>query len=188
MVAAEKVYEKLASSTKTFMNLFSTMESKYIAITEVNRILTSRNLALQDKIDHMNELVANRVATIENLKTAHESIQKSSENRENRINSLLKEITSQKEKIAVLQKRVGRLRSAADEELENELLQLQKHQLCALCSLRKKNTALQCGHVYCSHCLEERLKVRNRKCPGCMTMFSASDRITLYLEDSVDRQ
>ncbi len=39
----------------------------------------------------------------------------------------------------------------------------------------------KCMHTFCHVCVDERVKSRNRKCPGCGQIFAAGDVRTIYL-------
>lgn len=55
--------------------------------------------------------------------------------------------------------------------------------LCNVCKRRFKNTAIKsCGHVFCSECIEDRIKNRARKCPNCNKAFGTqNDCMAIHL-------
>jgi E3 ubiquitin-protein ligase BRE1 len=54
---------------------------------------------------------------------------------------------------------------------------------CPLCHLANKDTVItKCGHAFCRGCLDKRLELRNRKCPGCQQVFDKSYVRELWLE------
>ncbi|GAA5973856.1 hypothetical protein JCM11641_003195 [Rhodosporidiobolus odoratus] len=53
---------------------------------------------------------------------------------------------------------------------------------CSTCSLRFKDTVLsRCGHTFCRECLDDRMAVRNRRCPTCSTQFGMADVLPMFL-------
>ena len=53
---------------------------------------------------------------------------------------------------------------------------------CTVCKIRHRNcTLLRCHHTFCKNCIDERVKLRQRKCPSCNTVFAEADIQTIYL-------
>jgi E3 ubiquitin-protein ligase BRE1 len=47
---------------------------------------------------------------------------------------------------------------------------------CSVCRRNHKNVALlKCGHLFCKDCIDDRIKLRNRRCPACQLNFSNED-------------
>lgn len=54
---------------------------------------------------------------------------------------------------------------------------------CPVCHSANKDTVItKCGHAFCRGCLDKRLELRNRKCPGCSQVFDKSYVRELWLE------
>lgn len=54
--------------------------------------------------------------------------------------------------------------------------------LCTICRKDFKNTALKtCGHLFCNHCVENRLANRMRKCPNCSKAFDKMDVMAVHM-------
>lgn len=67
--------------------------------------------------------------------------------------------------------------SGQSEAYENLRIMLYCH-----CNKHVKDTVIKtCGHVMCSHCVDERVASRSRKCPRCSKSFGSNDymRVTL---------
>lgn len=54
---------------------------------------------------------------------------------------------------------------------------------CSLCRCNCKDKVIKkCGHAFCSKCIEDAIKTRQRKCPSCHTQFGHGDIFKLYLQ------
>ena len=54
--------------------------------------------------------------------------------------------------------------------------------ICGLCfEDAEAPVTARCGHVFCRECIQKRLDVRNRKCPGCAVQFDYQAVKDLYL-------
>ena len=54
---------------------------------------------------------------------------------------------------------------------------------CPLCKNSNKDTVItKCGHAFCRDCIDSRLSLRERKCPGCSQVFDKSYVKDLWLE------
>lgn len=52
---------------------------------------------------------------------------------------------------------------------------------CSVCNDRPKGVVItRCFHMFCNDCIAIRLENRDRKCPGCGLMFSASDVKSIF--------
>eukprot|EP00741_Cyanophora_paradoxa_P012301 tig00000169_g11887.t1 len=70
------------------------------------------------------------------------------------------------------------------EELMQEELRVTKEKLkCSVCHLRPKEVIIaRCFHMFCQHCIQKSLQVRNRKCPACGEKYGGeSDIHNIYL-------
>lgn len=68
------------------------------------------------------------------------------------------------------------------QEDEKQLAALRSIAKCLVCTKNWKDTAITvCGHVFCSHCAQERLAARLRRCPSCNKGFSANDLLSIHL-------
>ncbi len=52
---------------------------------------------------------------------------------------------------------------------------------CSICKDKFKNVVLtRCYHLFCKDCIDDSLKVRNRKCPACGEKFGQDDVRPVY--------
>ncbi|GAA5936008.1 hypothetical protein JCM10213_002177 [Rhodosporidiobolus nylandii] len=66
-------------------------------------------------------------------------------------------------------------------ELKKYNADLSRMLRCSTCTVRFKEIVLtRCGHTFCKDCIDQRLAVRNRKCPNCATQFASSDVMNIY--------
>lgn len=93
------------------------------------------------------------------------------------------ELKFKKEKIESLEKRLKVMSShGATKDLEGELLEYKRMVTCSVCQTRNKDVMIQrCHHTFCNECIQENLKVRNRKCPICAIKFGSDDVKPVYL-------
>lgn len=68
------------------------------------------------------------------------------------------------------------------EGLEAELSLLKARLRCSVCSHRDQNVIItKCCHTFCRECINENLKVRLRKCPGCGVKFGEDDVKPIFI-------
>ena len=73
-------------------------------------------------------------------------------------------------------------KGAKDEPAGEELDYYRSIVKCTLCKVNEKNCIInKCGHVFCRQCIEQRLNLRNRKCPGCSQQFDYQAVKDIYL-------
>eukprot|EP00803_Ostreobium_quekettii_P008134 evm.model.scf_1686EXC.1 EVM.evm.TU.scf_1686EXC.1 scf_1686EXC:13859-22425(+) len=69
--------------------------------------------------------------------------------------------------------------STSDLEAQVEAMRMMLN--CNVCHRRQKNVVLTtCFHMFCNHCINQRLGSRNRKCPGCGKAFGQHDVSNFY--------
>ena len=67
--------------------------------------------------------------------------------------------------------------------MESLLTDLEKATNCSICNSNFRDTAIKlCGHVFCSPCISDCLRARNRRCPECKRPFAQEDLLTLFLK------
>lgn len=53
---------------------------------------------------------------------------------------------------------------------------------CTLCKRNEKNAIItKCCHAFCRECIDQRLNLRNRKCPACAVQFDFQSVKELFL-------
>ncbi|KAL1302597.1 hypothetical protein AAFC00_002973 [Neodothiora populina] len=54
--------------------------------------------------------------------------------------------------------------------------------ICPICNSKIRNHMLKtCGHVFCTNCVDNLIKNRNRKCPSCGKAFGNGDHMPIHL-------
>lgn len=77
---------------------------------------------------------------------------------------------------------VKMLTGTSSPEIIENLDKYRKLLRCSVCDENYKDTAIiRCMHVLCRGCVENRLRMRNRKCPICGESFSAADVKQVFL-------
>jgi Zinc finger, C3HC4 type (RING finger) len=86
--------------------------------------------------------------------------------------------------VQALQSRMERLRSldgCGDALLRQELEGLRLQLRCGVCQTRHKSVIItKCWHMFCKECIDTRLSLRDRKCPGCSGTFGKPDVQQFY--------
>ncbi|KFX98619.1 hypothetical protein O988_04272 [Pseudogymnoascus sp. VKM F-3808] len=78
------------------------------------------------------------------------------------------------------EKETWKAKSLSNQSGEEEMLRMLA--LCTICRKDFKNTALKtCGHLFCNHCVENRLANRMRKCPNCSKAFDKMDVMAVHM-------
>lgn len=80
-----------------------------------------------------------------------------------------------------LKKALKRKAGPMDKAQQQQFSALQKILKCSVCQENYVNAVItKCYHLFCRGCLDERVRRRNRKCPGCNKGFGADDVQTVY--------
>eukprot|EP00477_Mikrocytos_mackini_P001269 GAHX01001356.1.p1 GENE.GAHX01001356.1~~GAHX01001356.1.p1 ORF type:complete len:399 (+),score=95.85 GAHX01001356.1:65-1261(+) len=68
------------------------------------------------------------------------------------------------------------------QDMQEELNLYKQAIRCSVCNENKKDSILaKCSHTFCKGCLKSNLRVRNRKCPTCKTVYDNNDIRVFYL-------
>lgn len=68
------------------------------------------------------------------------------------------------------------------ESLKLENMDMKTAIMCSVCHDKRKNCIItKCGHMFCSECIENNLKARNRKCPKCNCQYGQEDFKSAWL-------
>jgi len=87
------------------------------------------------------------------------------------------------ETCAGLRRRCDKLarRGGSADEYKEEIDAYKSMLRCSVCNDRPKGVVItRCFHMFCNDCIATRLENRDRKCPGCGLMFSASDVKSIF--------
>ena len=87
------------------------------------------------------------------------------------------------ETCAGLRRRCEKLarRGGSADEYKEEIDAYKSMLRCSVCNDRPKGVVItRCFHMFCNDCIATRLENRDRKCPGCGLMFSASDVKSIF--------
>ena len=72
-------------------------------------------------------------------------------------------------------------RGGGADEYKEEIDAYKSMLRCSVCNDRPKASIItRCYHMFCQECVQVRLDNRDRKCPGCAQVFSASDVKSIY--------
>eukprot|EP00884_Botryococcus_braunii_P022342 jgi/Botrbrau1/8792/Bobra.0330s0023.1 len=64
----------------------------------------------------------------------------------------------------------------AAKQMQSEIKGLRIRLNCNVCQEREKNVIItKCWHMFCEPCIKKNLDARNRKCPGCGSLFGSAD-------------
>lgn len=86
----------------------------------------------------------------------------------------------------VLDKRLSSTAAGKDDTVAKEdqfLPVFMQMVTCKVCNLRNKDCIIiKCSHSFCRECIDENLRSRHRKCPGCGIQFSQNDVRPFYFD------
>lgn len=72
--------------------------------------------------------------------------------------------------------------TSLDQSVQRELNYYKQLVRCSQCNEREKDVVIaRCFHTFCKQCVQENLRVRNRKCPRCGKAFGESDVHALFM-------
>ena len=99
-----------------------------------------------------------------------------------KLKNLTQERDAMERKLKRLERNAGNSTTAS--KGENEQLEYYKSMCkCPLCKNSNKDAIItKCGHAFCRECIDHRLELRNRKCPGCSQVFDKGYVKDLWLE------
>jgi len=119
----------------------------------------------------------------ERVKKALESVTSRADDLQSKYNHASDDLKFKKEKIEGLEKRIKIMASnGPTKDMEGELSEYKRMVTCSVCQTRTKDVTIQrCHHTFCSECIHDNLKVRNRKCPACGIKFGSDDVKPVYL-------
>ncbi|RFN50338.1 e3 ubiquitin-protein ligase bre1 [Fusarium flagelliforme] len=91
------------------------------------------------------------------------------------------EVEKMKVRLEHAQKERDNWKNKALSNSSEEEEMLRTFALCTVCRNNFKNTALkQCGHLFCSQCVDDRISNRMRKCPTCSRAFDKMDVMPVH--------
>lgn len=94
-----------------------------------------------------------------------------------------RKVSALEEQVAGLKRRGEKLlkRGGGADEYKEEIDAYKSMLRCSVCNDRPKASIItRCYHMFCQECVQVRLDNRDRKCPGCAQVFSASDVKSIY--------
>ncbi|KAM7204018.1 BRE1 E3 ubiquitin ligase domain containing protein [Naviculisporaceae sp. PSN 640] len=163
-------------------SLISTLEKQVSDLKQANSVVMAENKKLESsnaeavrraeavktQISDLTNLVRSKDAAAMAAKEQLMNQQQEHEKLKVRLNNANREVEKWKQK--------ARGNSSEDEEMLRSLV------LCTVCRDKLKNTYLKnCGHVFCSECVDLRLANRMRKCPTCNKPFDKADVLPAHL-------
>lgn len=116
------------------------------------------------------------------MKKKYDEELKASDAQKRKIRELKESLSTTKRKCERLTGVKSQASAEGNEGLEAELKLCKQRLTCSVCSDRDKSVIItKCFHLFCAECIEQNLKVRHRKCPGCGLGFDRKDVQPIYL-------
>lgn len=116
------------------------------------------------------------------MKKTHEQEFKNADQQKRKMRDLKESFGGLKRKCERLSGHKASSSGAVDDGLEAELKIVKQRLCCSVCSDRDKSVIItKCFHLFCAECIDQNLKVRHRKCPGCGVSFGEKDVQPVYL-------
>ena len=152
--------------------------------------------AIEEKED-VSRRVEEQTKTLTQLRETSESRREALENAERRAETLVsvakedakrvaeaeRALAKCEETCAGLRRRCEKLakNGGSADEYKEEIDAYKSMLRCSVCNDRPKGVVItRCFHMFCNDCIATRLENRDRKCPGCGLMFSASDVKSIF--------
>jgi len=128
---------------------------------------------------HKLETLKTQVSELTNLLRAKDTAYASTKQRAQSLETELESLRTRYEQ-AQKEKESWKTKSLSNQSGEEEMLRTLA--LCTICRKDFKNTVLKtCGHLFCNHCVENRIANRMRKCPNCAKAFDKMDVMTVHM-------
>jgi E3 ubiquitin-protein ligase BRE1 len=152
--------------------------------------------AIEEKED-VSRRMEEQTKTLTQLRDTSESRREALENAERRAETLVsvakedakrvaeaeRALAKCEETCAGLRRRCEKLakHGGSADEYKEEIDAYKSMLRCSVCNDRPKGVVItRCFHMFCNDCIATRLENRDRKCPGCGLMFSASDVKSIF--------
>ncbi|CAG8949439.1 hypothetical protein HYFRA_00005068 [Hymenoscyphus fraxineus] len=162
--------------------LTSNLEKQLSDTRQANTAIMSENKKMEattreatSKVDSLK----NQVVELTNLLKAKDSANSSNKQKTHALETELTQLRVKYES-ALKERDTWKLKSLSNQSGEEEMLR--SLALCTICRKDFKNTTLKtCGHVFCNHCVDDRISNRMRKCPNCAEKFDKMDVMTIHM-------
>jgi chromosome segregation ATPase len=168
-------HDKSTASLNELLNKYQEETRSLEKMLELQKNATTElTLGCNDLKNRLKKMEENFVETSEKAKVHSEAHSRESRRSE----------TLQRE-LEGVRRRLERYASGKTSNAEDQIFEYyQRLVRCSICNEREKSVVIArpaCFHAFCEHCIGERVKVRNRKCPRCAKQFGADDVQKLYL-------
>ena len=127
------------------------------------------------------KLIDEREAELTELKAKYEKAKLLWNQCDAKVSKLEAERKDLKERLATARQVAAAVDEADMSPVEVEIRQLKRRLKCSVCNENDKEVVIgKCYHLFCHSCVDNNLKARHRKCPGCGVKFDQSDVHTVY--------
>ena len=127
------------------------------------------------------KLIDEREAELTELKSKYERAKLLWNQCDAQVSKLEAERKDLKERLATARQVAAAVDETDLSPLEIEIRQLKRRLKCSVCNENDKEVVIgKCYHLFCHQCVDNNLKARHRKCPGCGVKFDQSDVHTVY--------
>ncbi|KAL2164187.1 hypothetical protein VTH06DRAFT_3402 [Thermothelomyces fergusii] len=158
----------LEKQIATLKNDLSTAVMERKRLEQVSAEATRRADSCKSQISSLADLVKAKDAAVASMKEQLVKVETELEKAKVDVKEISKECHKWKVK--------SQSNSSEEEEALRNLV------ICSVCRSNFKNTILKgCGHVFCNHCVDDRLANRMRKCPSCNKAFDRTDAMPAHL-------
>eukprot|EP01107_Rhizomastix_libera_P012120 TRINITY_DN2_c4_g1_i1.p1 TRINITY_DN2_c4_g1~~TRINITY_DN2_c4_g1_i1.p1 ORF type:complete len:799 (-),score=368.50 TRINITY_DN2_c4_g1_i1:155-2551(-) len=178
---------KLASSIELYNSIKSSFEAKEKALSLASQDNANFSIKLRE-FENEKEEITSKLRTAEQEKECQKKL---AEDYLDKLSKLEVELNKTKDELKRALSECEKFRNKLEngsaesteiQELKEEVKAYQLKVRCQCCNDREKDTVIsRCWHVFCSECVKESLRLRTRKCPGCMKHFGESDVHRVYM-------
>ena len=183
--ARERLSEEFTKERQGLEKKLEDLEKKYDGLAQEKEVL-------EGKVSQHNAKMESLMADVEKAKARCEELASES-------TKLQEERQKMTESLAVAQRDASEASKAAEnmaqrtgssgmvseftaEQLTTQVSVLKGRLACPVCNVRDKGVILlRCRHMFCKNCIDEDVKNRNRKCPGCGVRFDSKDIADVWL-------
>ena len=127
------------------------------------------------------KLIDEREAELTELRAKYDRAKQLWSTSDTKVSKLEAERKELKERLATARQVAAAADEADMSPVEIEIRQLKRRLKCSVCNENDKEVVIgKCYHLFCHQCVDNNLKARHRKCPGCGVKFDQSDVHTVY--------
>jgi E3 ubiquitin-protein ligase BRE1 len=168
----------LAAKTDELRAASDLLEQRRLLIVELEAARDAANAIELRRIEEDANVRARLDAAAQRLDEAKKTVEAHVES----VNALSAKLARMREQASEFQRKWQAARAVNVGGQDEQVAYYREKLICNVCHDREKSTVIsKCFHVFCGECVQQNLRDRHRKCPGCGIKFGEQDVHRLWL-------